>query len=114
MIGSLSRSLLPADDLRQSPGTPGFSGAAAGYGAPDRHTLMTMPDHAVSPVDRLRRWEDSGATWEVLARGAGGVVIALLSCDAGEEMDRLSSADPAVLAYVGDRDRRDDDPPVSP
>lgn len=67
----------------------------------------------MSEVGRLRRWEESGATWQVLARGAGGVVIALLSCDAGEEMDRLSSADPAVLAYVGDRERSDEDPPVS-
>ncbi|MEV4709344.1 hypothetical protein [Actinoplanes sp. NPDC049316] len=59
-------------------------------------------------VERLRRWEDSGATWEVLARGADGIVIALLSCDAGEEMDRLTSADPELLAYVGDRRRSDD------
>jgi len=66
------------------------------------------------PVERLRRWEDSGATWEVLARGADGIVIALLSCDAGEEMDRMATADPAVLRYVGDRERSDDDPPVSP
>ena len=70
---------------------------------------MTMDDHAVPPVDRLRRWENSGATWEVLSRGADGITIALLSCDAGEEMDRLSTADPDALAYVGGRERSDDD-----
>ncbi|UQU62480.1 hypothetical protein COUCH_26030 [Couchioplanes caeruleus] len=59
-------------------------------------------------VERLRRWENSGATWEVLARGADGIVIALLSCDAGEEMDRLASADRELLDYVGDRSRSDE------
>ncbi|MGA5299956.1 hypothetical protein ACPCHT_08510 [Nucisporomicrobium flavum] len=65
---------------------------------------MTRP----GDVGRLRRWEDSGATWEVLTRGPDGVVIALLSCDAGEEMDRLASADPELLDYVGERRRSDE------
>ncbi|GAA0814592.1 hypothetical protein [Spirilliplanes yamanashiensis] len=60
------------------------------------------------PVDRLRRWEESGAAWRVLARTPGELVIALLSCDAGEEVDRLRSADPALRRYVGDRERHDD------
>ncbi|GAA3343580.1 hypothetical protein GCM10020358_43410 [Amorphoplanes nipponensis] len=53
---------------------------------------------------RLRRWEESGATWRVLVRTPESVEIALLTCDAGEEVDRLRSADPAVLAHVDARD----------
>jgi hypothetical protein len=50
----------------------------------------------VPPVARLRRWEDSGATWRVLSRTPTELMIALLTCDAGEEVDRFSSADPAL------------------
>jgi hypothetical protein len=49
---------------------------------------------------RLRRWEESGATWRVLVRTPDSVEIALLTCDAGEEVDRLRSTDPAVLDHV--------------
>jgi hypothetical protein len=58
-------------------------------------------------VGRLRRWEDSGAVWQVVSRTPDGVEVALLTCDAGEEVARLRSADPEVLAYVRDRDRSD-------
>ena len=58
----------------------------------------------------LRRWEESGATWRVVVRTAADVEIALLTCDAGEEVARLRSADPAVLDYVGARDRSDEEP----
>ena len=56
-------------------------------------------------LERLRRWEESGATWRVLARTPELVEIALLSCDAGEEMDRLRTADPAVLDHVDAREQ---------
>lgn len=52
---------------------------------------------------RLTRWEQSGGEWAVLAWRPGRVTIALLRCDGGEEMDRFTSADPAVLAHVGSR-----------
>jgi len=55
-------------------------------------------------LERLRRWEESGATWRVLVRTPESVEIALLSCDAGEEMDRLRTADPAVLDHVDARE----------
>jgi hypothetical protein len=58
-------------------------------------------------IDRaaeLLRWQDSGAVWEVLARSADSVTIGLLRCDGGEEVvDRFSSDDPRLLAFVGDR-----------
>jgi hypothetical protein len=66
---------------------------------------------AVSPVARLRRWEESGAPWRVVARASGGVVVALLTCDLGEEVDRFHSADPALLAYIGPRNRSDQPAP---
>ena len=58
-------------------------------------------------LDRLRRWEESGATWRVLVRTPEAVEIALLSCDAGEEMDRLRTADPAVLDHVDAREQQE-------
>jgi hypothetical protein len=56
---------------------------------------------------RLRRWEDSGATWRIVVRRPGDVEIALLTCDAGEQVDRIVTADRAVLDYV-DRATGDD------
>jgi hypothetical protein len=58
-------------------------------------------------LDRLRRWEDSGATWRILVRGSEDVEIALLTCDAGEQVDRIVTADREVLDYV-DRAAGDD------
>lgn len=51
-------------------------------------------------VAELRRWEDSGAGWQVVARTQSGVTIALMRCDGGEEADRFSTNDPKVLEYV--------------
>jgi hypothetical protein len=39
----------------------------------------------------------------VVARHGDTVEVSLLTCTGGEEVDRLVSADPAVLAYLGDR-----------
>ena len=56
-------------------------------------------------LTRLLRWEESGAAWRVLVRTPDAVELSLLTCDAGEEVDRLLTADPAVLAHIGDRSR---------
>jgi hypothetical protein len=61
-----------------------------------------------SVVHILRRWEDSGEVWRVLSRSPEGVHVALLTCDAGEEMDRFSSSDPRVLEFIGLRAGSDD------
>ena len=55
------------------------------------------------PVDTLRRWERSGAVWRVLGRSRVEVTIGLFSCDGGEEMARIVSADPRVRGYVATR-----------
>ncbi len=60
-------------------------------------------------VERLRRWEGAGGTWRILGRTPTDVVVALLTCDAGEEADRLHSTDPALRGYIGGRLRSDDE-----
>jgi hypothetical protein len=57
----------------------------------------------IDRVAELQRWQDSGAVWEVVSRKAGDVTVALLRCDGGEEVDRFSSDDPQLLAFIGDR-----------
>jgi hypothetical protein len=51
-------------------------------------------------VTELKRWVDAGATWEVVARTRRGVTVALLRCDGGEEVDRFTSDDPRLIAFV--------------
>jgi hypothetical protein len=51
-------------------------------------------------LDRLRRWEESGATWRVVVRRPDDVEIALLTCDAGEQVDRVAATDRDLLDYV--------------
>jgi hypothetical protein len=58
----------------------------------------------VDRVAELQRWQDSGAVWEVLARKSGSITVALLRCDGGEEMDRFTSDDPRLMAFIGERD----------
>ena len=59
----------------------------------------------VDRVAELQRWQDSGAVWEVISRKAGGVTVALLRCDGGEEVSRMVSRDPEVLRYTQGRER---------
>ena len=56
-------------------------------------------------VAELMRWEDSGATWQVLVRTRHGVTIGLMRCDGGEEVDRFTSDDPRLTAFVDARAR---------
>ncbi|MEW5808878.1 MAG: hypothetical protein AB1925_05430 [Actinomycetota bacterium] len=56
----------------------------------------------------LQRWADSGAVWRVIGRSADTVTVALLRCDGGEEAARFTSSDPALLAYLADRDSSED------
>ncbi len=56
-----------------------------------------------NPVDTLVRWEDHGAVWRVVGRTASEVTVALCRCDGGEEVERLVSGDPDLLAFVDGR-----------
>ncbi len=62
----------------------------------------------MNPVEELQRWTDSGGIWRVLERGPSGVVVQLLQCTGAEEVARVVSDDPALLAYVGERTGSDD------
>jgi hypothetical protein len=55
------------------------------------------------PVEVLQRWEEFGAVWHVVHRTADEATVSLLRCDGGEEVSRLVSRDPRLLAYL---DRR--------
>lgn len=55
------------------------------------------------PIEVLRRWEGSGAIWRVLSCAQDRLEIVLLTCTGDEEMGRLTSSDPDLLAFVGDR-----------
>lgn len=61
-----------------------------------------MPD-GDDPVEVLRRWADSGGIWRVEHRDDAGIHLVLLTCTGDEEMGRLTSADPRLLAFVGAR-----------
>ena len=58
----------------------------------------------MTDLERLRRWEDSGGTWRVVGRRGSTMTIALCRCDGGEEVDRFTSSDSAVLGHVRDRE----------
>jgi hypothetical protein len=55
-------------------------------------------------LDELLRWVGSGGTVHVVARHAGAVEIALLTCSGGEEMARFRSTEPDLLAYLDEAD----------
>ena len=57
----------------------------------------------VDRVAELQRWQDAGAVWEVISRNGDRVTVALLRCDGGEEVDRFTSDNPALLGFIGDR-----------
>lgn len=54
-------------------------------------------------IDTLTRWEDHGAVWRVVTRTPSHVTVALCRCDGGEEVERLVSDDPDLLAFVDER-----------
>lgn len=54
-------------------------------------------------VETLSRWTDSGAMWRVLYRTPTSITVSMCRCDGGEEMERLTSTDPELLAWIGDR-----------
>jgi hypothetical protein len=65
---------------------------------------------AAELAERLRRWEDSGATWHVLTRSERAVTVSLCRCDDGEEVERLRSDDPAAVIMLDGRTGTDDEP----
>nr|WP_179758624.1 hypothetical protein [Microlunatus parietis] len=68
--------------------------------------LPSIP--AAELLERLQRWEASGATWHVLTRSERGVTVSLCRCDDGEEVERLRSEDPAAVTLLDGRTGSDD------
>jgi hypothetical protein len=66
------------------------------------------PDDPDDPVAALHRWADAGAVWRVIDRRRDTVTVALYRCDGGEEVDRISSADPHLLSFLADRTGSED------
>jgi hypothetical protein len=65
----------------------------------------------VEVVSTLRRWEDAGGLWRVLARDAGSVTIGLYRCDGGEEVDRIVAAEPPLTDFLAGRASSEADRP---
>jgi hypothetical protein len=59
------------------------------------------------PVATLQRWEQFGGRWRVDARDAQAVTVLLCRCDSDEVQERIVSDDPALRAYVGERESSD-------
>ncbi|MCE4267570.1 hypothetical protein [Rhodococcus globerulus] len=59
-------------------------------------------------VETLSRWSDSGAMWRVLRRTPTSITVSMCRCDGGEEMERLTSTDPELLAWIGKRQTSND------
>lgn len=59
-------------------------------------------------IDKLTRWSDSGAYWRVFARSPGRVTIDLLTCTGGEVVERLTSSDSDLIAWLGERESSED------
>lgn len=51
----------------------------------------------------LERWEAAGAVWRVIARRGGAVTVSLCQCDGGAEVQRLTSTDPRLEAFLAGR-----------
>jgi hypothetical protein len=65
-----------------------------------------MSDDSTTGTDLVRvlnRWQDSGAVWRVVERTPSRITVALLRCDGGEEVQRLSSSNPIWLAFLRGR-----------
>ena len=63
--------------------------------------MSTQPGD--DPVEQLRRWEAFGAEWKVVGRDLRSATVSLRRCDGGEEVGRLTSDDPALLAFLDER-----------
>lgn len=52
------------------------------------------------PVAAIERWIAFGGSWAVRRESSAGVEVALLRCDGGEQVDSLSSDEPAFREWV--------------
>jgi len=50
--------------------------------------------------ERLERWRAHGGTCRLVELDEARAQVVLCRCDGGEEVERFTTADPAVLAWV--------------
>ncbi len=53
-------------------------------------------------LERLRRWAGSGGLVRILGDAGGRLSVGLLTCDGGEEMERVVTADPEVRRWCAE------------
>lgn len=51
-------------------------------------------------IARLERWAAHGGTCRLEKSGGGQATVVLCRCDGGEDVERFTTADPAVMAWV--------------
>ena len=76
--------------------------------------MMSTGDSSLEMSDALasvRRWQDSGGAWRVVSRTSSSVGVALLTCDACEEMGRVSSDAVDLIRFVGSRSSSEESAP---
>ncbi len=56
-----------------------------------------------TPIDVLKRWQQFGASWRVLHQLGDSTTISLCRCDGGEEVERVTSDDPALITWLAGR-----------
>ncbi len=59
------------------------------------------------PLGHLLRWEDAGGTWQVTALSASHASVSLCRCDGGEEVERFTSSEPELVAFLAGRSSSD-------
>jgi hypothetical protein len=52
----------------------------------------------------LQRWVDNGGVLRVVGHLGDAVTVAMMTCTAGEEADRLTTTNPEVRAWLAGRD----------
>ena len=77
----------------------------------DEETVDEDPNDDLAQRDLiavLTRWQEAGAVWQVLAHSGSRATVALLRCDGGEEVERLSTAHPGTLRFLAGRSSSQD------
>ncbi|WP_109473502.1 hypothetical protein [Ornithinimicrobium cavernae] len=48
----------------------------------------------------LERWEEFGGVWRVVAADDRAATVSMCRCDGGEEVQRLTTEDPDLVAWL--------------
>lgn len=59
-------------------------------------------DGGTADRETLERWEAFGGVWRVLAADGHAATVSLCRCDGGEEMQRLTTEDPDLVAWLAE------------